>query len=106
MRDVQFGRFENLILAGGEPVFDPPPTLIRVARIGSEAVDRSPDLTDWTLTSSVVELLNEFARIGDGIVNRLEFRHGLPVLIEALMAAKQRSVSHIAKLERNVTDGA
>jgi hypothetical protein len=91
MHDVQFGRFENLTLARGEPVLDPAPDLIRVTKIGSDTVDHDPNLTDWTLPSSVVELLNEFAHIRDGIVRRVEFRHGLPVLIEARIAVKPAS---------------
>jgi hypothetical protein len=35
MRRVQFGRFEGLHICNGEPVWDPPPRLVRVAKIGS-----------------------------------------------------------------------
>ena len=33
MRDVQYGRFEDLPLVNGEPAFDPPPRLVRVKRL-------------------------------------------------------------------------
>ena len=97
MRELQFGRFENLILRNGEPYFDPPPVLIRVSRLGVSAVEPSPEPTDWTLTLPVVELLDEFARIRDGLLNRLEFRHGLPVLLETRIPARPESSSDMSR---------
>jgi hypothetical protein len=96
MRELQFGRLENLLLRNGEPYFDPPPVVIRVSRIGAGAAEPTPELADWTLTAPVVDLLDEFARIRDGLVNRLEFRHGLPVLIETAIPVKSESLELVS----------
>jgi hypothetical protein len=90
MHRVQFGRFERLVIKNGEPSYDPPPGLIRVSRIGAATLDSDlgSECGDWALTNHVIELVEEFRRIGDGIVHRLEFRNGLPVLIEAPLPAQ------------------
>src|ERR1017187_5477554 len=80
-----------------EPYFDPPPVLIRVSRLGAGALDPGPEPSDWALTSPVVELLDEFARIRDGMINRLEFRHGLPALLETTIPARPESSSDMSR---------
>ena len=97
MRELQFGRLEKLLLRNGEPYFDPPPVLIRVSRLGAGALDPGPEPSDWALTSPVVELLDEFARIRDGMINRLEFRHGLPALLETTIPARPESSSDMSR---------
>jgi hypothetical protein len=90
MHRIQFGRFERLVIRNGEPTYDPPPDLIRVSRIGAATVDTDlgVDSCDWALSTHIIGLVEEFRRIGDGIVHRLEFRNGLPVLIEAPLPAQ------------------
>jgi hypothetical protein len=100
MHHVRFGRFEDLVVRNGKPVFNPPPSLIRVSRIGgaaSENSDLRPEDGDWALTSHLVELVEELDRIGDGVVSRLEFRNGLPVLVEVQLPAQSVSESTLEK---------
>jgi hypothetical protein len=88
MQRIRFGRFENLIVRNGQVVYDPPPNLIQVVRIGAEPLAATPDSTDWSLTTHWVELISEFGRIRDGVISRLEFRHGMPVLMESVVPAR------------------
>jgi hypothetical protein len=72
----------------GEPILDPPPRLIRVRRL-----DLRDDVTvdssdDWLLKAPVVDLLRELSAIQNGTVARLEFRHGLPCLLELALSPK------------------
>jgi len=87
MRDVQFGRFEDLRVLDGQPVFSPAPRLIRVKRIGSPEEPSVPEPDDWLLKEPIVDLLREIAAIRNGTVARLEFRSGMPCLLELAVPA-------------------
>jgi hypothetical protein len=91
MRDVQYGRFEDLPLVNGEPAFDPPPRLVRVKRIGSSEEAAVSATEDWILKAPIIDLLREFAALRNGTVERLEFRRGLPCLLEFAIPAKPES---------------
>jgi hypothetical protein len=83
---VQFGRVQNLHVRGGEPVFDPAPLVIRTLKLtGRPAVrpEPAPD-QDGYLPGEVVDLLEHLARMGDGLVQRIEVVHGLPAVVELL----------------------
>jgi hypothetical protein len=36
MQQVNFGHFENLVIRNGQPVFSPPPRIIREVKLGGE----------------------------------------------------------------------
>ena len=48
-----------------------------------------PKGDDFELKQAVCDLLDELAQLRDGIVVRLEFRHGLPCLLETTAAEAQ-----------------
>lgn len=79
MQAVNFGRIEFLAVRGGEPVFDPPPRVVREIKFGGDN-DPRPErsLDDFAVKGGVAELLGWLARIGDGRVDVLEVKHGLP----------------------------
>ena len=93
MRGVQFGRFENLRVQSGKPVFDPPPRLIKVKRIGSADESTVSASEDWFLKEPIIDLLLEITAIRNGTVTRLEFRRGQPCLIEWAIPAIAESES-------------
>jgi hypothetical protein len=79
MQRVNFGRIESLVLANGEPVFEPPPRLIREFKFPGENGPRPElDAADFQLKSQVVELFHHFDQIRDGTINAIEVKHGLP----------------------------
>jgi hypothetical protein len=94
MSEYQFGRFEDLRVQSGQPAPDPRLKVIRVARLGAKAGDTSgPKLADdFVVKQAIEDLFNEFARIGNGVVRRLEFRYGLPCLVETTVASNCDSV--------------
>lgn len=79
MTHLGYGRIENLLVREGEPLFDPPPRVIREQKFGDRGSDR-PDLegSDFALKSEVVDLLRTLRSMGNGAVDCLEVRHGLP----------------------------
>ena len=88
-QSLPFGRLENLRVAGGEPILDPPPRIVREVKLGGEN-DPRPELAqgDFVLKSQLVDLFFEFDKLGDGNILVLEVKHGLPfrMLIGASIA--------------------
>ena len=79
MQRLNFGRIEGLVLRNGEPVFQPAPRIIQDIKIGGENGPR-PELTieDFALKSSVRELFDHLSRIGDGTLESIEVKYGVP----------------------------
>ncbi|MCX5674887.1 MAG: hypothetical protein NTX87_07750 [Planctomycetota bacterium] len=83
MQHINFGRVEGLVVRGGEPVFDPPPRVIRAVKMGGDNGGR-PEmrLTNFELRQEVLELFEHIERLGDGVVRCIEVKHGLPFHME------------------------
>ncbi|MCX7701854.1 MAG: EF-hand domain-containing protein [Gemmataceae bacterium] len=79
MQTINFGRIEGLVIRNGEPVLDPPPRLVREIKFGGENGPR-PELHagNFLLKTQVVELFALLDRQGDGTIDVLEIKHGLP----------------------------
>jgi hypothetical protein len=79
MQQLLFGRIENLVIRRGQPVFDPPPTVIREHKFGGENGPH-PKLgaDDFLLKEQVVDLFRQLDTLGDGVITVLEVKHGLP----------------------------
>jgi hypothetical protein len=80
MQQVNFGRIEALVVRGGEPVFDDPaPKIFREVKFGSENGPRAElESRNFMLKTQVVELLKELDQLGNGQIDVLTVRHGLP----------------------------
>ena len=76
---LNFGRVESLTLLDGEPLHDPPPRVVREIKLGGENGPR-PELGagDFHLKSQVIELFEYFDQLGDGTIEAIEVKHGLP----------------------------
>jgi hypothetical protein len=83
MHEHQFGRIENMPVREGQPILDSNLKVVRVARLGAES-GRAQGTTgkDFDLRKQVRDLFERLERLQDGTVIRLEFRHGLPFLLE------------------------
>src|SRR5690242_16219301 len=59
MQHLNYGRIEDLSIRGGEPIFDPPPRVIRHIKLGADNAPR-PELAhaDFALKSQIVELFD------------------------------------------------
>jgi hypothetical protein len=79
MQRLLFGRIENLLIRRGQPVLDPPPTVIREHKFGGENGPHTKHRTDdFLLKDQVVELFRQLDALGDGVIAVLEIKHGLP----------------------------
>ena len=83
MQRVNFGRIERLLVRRGEPVFDPPPHVVREIKFGGENGPRPEACReDFLLKGQVRELFAQLDALGDGVVAVIEIKHGLPFKME------------------------
>ena len=80
LQQINFGRIESLHVRGGEPVLEEPsPKIYREIKFGSENGPRAEaESRNFALKAQVVELLSELDRLGDGQIDVLTIKHGLP----------------------------
>ena len=79
LQQVNFGRLESLVIVDGEPVFDPPPRIVREIKFGGENGPRAElGASDFLLKSQVIELLAFFDELQNRTIDVLEIKHGLP----------------------------
>lgn len=88
MQRLNFGRIEDLIIRGGEPVFDPAPKVIQKVKIGGENGPR-PEVTceDFLLKKQTIELLKTITDRTEGRVLAIDVKHGLPFAVEIELSA-------------------
>lgn len=80
MQEINYGRIESLEVRNGEPVFDPPPTVLRLFLFGKDNgpnVSRSND--GFALKKKVAELFEVFDRERSLSIQELMIDNGLPV---------------------------
>lgn len=77
MQRIRFGRIERLVVRAGEPVISPRPLVVREVKL--PAGPRPEARTgDFLLKAQVVELLQLLDEMGDGTIEVIEVKHGLP----------------------------
>jgi hypothetical protein len=82
MQDIGFGQIHNLVVTDGEPIFDPPPRVVRVRKFGrrDSAIQQRPE-GDFELKAEIVYLMFELRSFSNGVVDVVEIVNGLPVLM-------------------------
>lgn len=82
MQEVHYGRIEDLVICNGEPVMGLPVKILRDVKLSGEC-SRKPILADrdYLDKPQVVEMLRQFHRLGDGVVQLVEIHDGLPFRI-------------------------
>jgi hypothetical protein len=83
LQRINFGRIESLVVHNGEPVFDPEPEVIQTLKFPGDN-DRRPEIAaeDFALKAEVVAFFAALDRLGSGVLERIEVRHGLPITAE------------------------
>ena len=78
---LDFAIIEGLLIRGELPCFEPEPHIIQTIKLDSEpGRQAAPVHPDLTLRKDFERLFDQFARLGDGVVD-IEVRHSLPVRI-------------------------
>jgi len=79
MQDVNHGRIEGLIIRGREPIWSPPPRVLRDRVIGKRSGPRPErQQTNFALKDPVCELLDELRSAPDGAKFTIVLQEGLP----------------------------
>jgi hypothetical protein len=77
MQRLNFGQIVGLRVQGGQPLFDPPPRIVRDRKLLSEPSGRpTSSRDDFLLKQQVVELFGVFDQLGDGVIDEIEVKHG------------------------------
>ena len=81
-----FGRFEQLPFHGRELTLNPPPCMVRDIMFGKES-DFSPKSAsdDFELKAQAIEFFQYLDRTGDGVIDVLVVKHGLPFQMEIVV---------------------
>ncbi len=87
MQRLNFGRIEDLEIRNGDPVFNPAPRIVQDIKLGGENGPR-PELgaADFVLKNQVAEFFDHLSRLGNGSVETIEVKHGLPFKLVIEMA--------------------
>ena len=88
------GDIEDLKVEGAEPVFDPPPLVLRDVKLDSDEGPR-PELAseDFVVAEEIVPLMRRLNEMPRGVLRRVEVRAGIPrrIMIESrLVSASER----------------
>ena len=80
MQEINYGRIEKLHVRDGEPVFDPPPTVLRLFLFGKDnGPNESRGNDGFALKRKVAELFEVFDRERSLSIQELMIDNGLPV---------------------------
>jgi len=91
MREYQFGRIENMSVREGQPVVDHDLRIVRATRLGGDGSrTKVPCASEFELKRALSDLFDELAGLGIGTVVRLEFKRGLPWLLETTSSASRQ----------------
>ena len=82
MTESQYGRIENFLVRAGQPLLDPGVKIVRVAILGGESSGTAVHGDQFELKKAVRDPFDELERLDNGTVIRLEFKRGLPCLLE------------------------
>jgi len=79
MQSINFGRIERLQVSLREPMFTPPPVIVREHKFSSENGPRPESgKEDFLLKRQVIELFDQLDAIENGVIDEIEIKHGLP----------------------------
>lgn len=86
---INFGRIEDLEIRGAEPQFSPAPRVFVEVKLDSDDGPRPESrLSDFALRRPIERFFEQVGRLGDGTIERIEVRHGLPfrMIVETVPA--------------------
>lgn len=78
-QDVNFGQIRDLHVRNSDPVWDPAPIILSEFKLDVEDAPRPEgEMPDFKLSSQIQRLMRRLDQIGDGRIERIEVREGIP----------------------------
>lgn len=78
-----FGAIRQLHVRGGDPFFDPEPSVLVRRKNGATSLPHPAiQSDDFVLKREWVDFFDDLAMIGDGVILKVEVAHGLPIVHE------------------------
>jgi len=100
---INVGAIEGLKVENGEPVFDPPPMVLKDVKLDSDEGPRPElGLGDFVLSDEVIRLMSRLVEIGCGTLRRVEVRAGIPrrVILEShVLGSVEASAASMRRLK-------
>ncbi len=79
LQSVNFGHIDGLEVRGGEPTFNPAPTVIVEVKLDAPNEPRSEARSaDFELRAELVLLMEQFDLLHNGSIDRIDVRFGVP----------------------------
>jgi len=88
-QSINYGVIQRLTVSAGEPTFNPAPSvLVEVKLDGAEGGRAELKLADFIVCDEVRRLMQEIEALGNGSIDRIEVRAGLPrrIILESSFA--------------------
>lgn len=83
MQRINFGRIEGLRVVNGEPVLSSIKSARSVHKLKGENGPRPElEIVDFSLKQEVCEFFRLIKRVGNGELDLIEIKHGLPFIVE------------------------
>jgi hypothetical protein len=85
MQSLRYGRLHDLVVGGGEPVFEPAPRIVRTVRLRDGAFNDPPpqaEAADFAVCAEVLALLRHLDQLRNGRILRVDVVHGVPTFFE------------------------
>ena len=78
-QSLDYGQILKLHIFNSEPQFHPPPTIVHDIKLDEPLGDRTElELPDFVVRQEVCRLLEQIDAIGNGCIDKIEVRGGLP----------------------------
>jgi hypothetical protein len=88
-QSTNFGSIRGLEIRGGEPVFEPPPTLFLDVKLDGRDPSRpETELADFDLAQEVIRLMDRLDQMVTTTIELLEVRAGIPRRVVFRAAAR------------------
>lgn len=74
---INFGQMQGLVVHEGEPLFDPPPKILRTIKFGTAPSEKG-GANDYLLKQQALEMFHHFDRLQNTTIVSLDVKAGLP----------------------------
>lgn len=83
MRRLGYGTIRGLHVRAGDPLFNPPPLVVRMVRLAEAGPPcREPASAEYALNREQIAFQRELAVIDTGVIDVIKVHDGLPVGLE------------------------